>query len=125
MGTQRDAALSRCVAIARLRAHRRLAQQRGARRSNWCRRGSIVSRSRPWNTQNEAPGVGLEPTTSRLTAERVCQLSYPGSGDPGQTGSLGAIVRRPICLRERDEPGLDLGVTIRAEKYALAHLGSQ
>ena len=26
-----------------------------------------------------APGVGLEPTTSRLTAERICQLSYPGS----------------------------------------------
>src|SRR5437867_9649922 len=27
---------------------------------------------------SEAPGVGLEPTTFRLTAGRVCQLSYPG-----------------------------------------------
>lgn len=28
-------------------------------------------------TSNLAPGVGVEPTTSRLTAERYCQLSYP------------------------------------------------
>jgi hypothetical protein len=32
------------------------------------------------------PGVGLEPTTSRLTVERICQLSYPGSSCPGITG---------------------------------------
>ena len=30
------------------------------------------------------PGVGLEPTTSRLTVERICQLSYPGSSYPGK-----------------------------------------
>ena len=44
------------------------------------------------------PGVGLEPTTSRLTAERVCQLSYPGScypeWDPGKRPSLYAGCRR-------------------------------
>src|SRR5438105_4958052 len=72
--------------------------------------------------QNEAPGVGLEPTTSRLTAERVCQLSYPGSGYPGLTGRLGGIVRRRRDRRESDESGLDLGVTIRAQKDALTRL---
>ncbi len=35
----------------------------------------------------KAPGVGLEPTTSRLTVERVCQLSYPGMGHPGSAAS--------------------------------------
>ena len=34
-----------------------------------------------------APGVGLEPTTSRLTVERVCQLSYPGMGHPGRSAT--------------------------------------
>ncbi len=30
----------------------------------------------------EAPGVGLEPTTSRLTVERICQIELPRIGLP-------------------------------------------
>ena|ERR1039458_7637676 len=66
--------------------------------SSWCR---PVPRCDPPAFSQPAPGVGLEPTTSRLTAERVCQLSYPGSGYPASSGrGLGRIV----CKRNLPMP---------------------
>ncbi len=77
----------------------------------------------PANCQKSAPGVGLEPTTSRLTVERICQLSYPGSGYPGaRPGTRVGFYASRILLRQHGESGLHLGVTVRANKHALARL---
>ena len=45
----------------------------------------------------KAPGVGLEPTTLRLTAESLCQLSYPGSiaPEPGPESVKGSRNQPP------------------------------
>src|SRR5215217_1871061 len=61
-----------------------------------------------------APGVGLEPTTFRLTVGRVCQLSYPGP-----------LRSRPVIGRvgaECSDPGFDFRVARRAEQDALRGL---
>src|SRR5262249_56871360 len=53
---------------------------------------------------HKAPGVGLEPTTSRLTAERVCQLSYPGSGYPGDSGGSATLYVALLVLGSAVRP---------------------
>jgi hypothetical protein len=41
------------------------------------------------------PGVGLEPTTSRLTVERICQIELPRIGLPLIRVGRGRILREP------------------------------
>src|SRR3981081_3790438 len=75
-------------------------------------------------SEREAPGVGLEPTTSRLTVERICQLSYPGSCYPGR-GPGAQHCTRSIRLSQHDDAALDLRMAVGAEDHALLFLGPQ
>ena len=52
----------------------------------------------------ELPGVGLEPTTFRLTAGRCCQLSYPGLWCIGPKGQV-TLSRQGSQLRPRSRRG--------------------
>jgi hypothetical protein len=67
--------------------------------------------------------VGLEPTTSRLTAERICQIELPRIELPRirDGGHLG-LYASGIARRRRDHSSLYLGVAIGAQEDALARL---
>jgi hypothetical protein len=57
--------------------------------------------------------VGLEPTTSRLTAERICQIELPRTELLRIVGYDG---------RKLSDSSLDLGVAVRAQQHALGDL---
>jgi hypothetical protein len=61
-----------------------------------------------------APGVGIEPTTSRLTVERICLIELPRI-DVHYVGTLAAL-RRP------DDTSLHFRMAVRAKQNALCGL---
>src|SRR5215207_1385571 len=97
-------------------AHRGSAADRG----NAADRGAKRRRAAQRRPFAEAPGVGLEPTTFRLTAGRVCQLSYPGSIELPGTGQLDVHSRASF---DCGVPSLYLGMTVGTEQDALGRLG--
>ena len=60
-------------------------------------------------------GVGLEPTTSRLTAERICQIELPRTALPRTD--------RPGSFGDGSDSSLDFRMAVGAQEDALGRLG--
>ena len=72
---------------------------------------------------SKTPGVGLEPTTSRLTAERICQIELPRIGLPRKgVGDCTTLYVSGILPYEPDDSRLNRGVAVGAQEYTLARL---
>ena len=64
----------------------------------------------------EAPGVGLEPTTSRLTGERILPIELPRIGLPRND------TRALSILPHVSNACLNLGVAVAAQQHTLFDL---
>src|SRR4051812_34697626 len=60
---------------------------------------------------SRAPGVGLEPTTFRLTAGRICQIELPRN-------ELSRTDLDRLGPRQCSDSGLDFSVAVRAQQHA-------